>query len=162
MSCGLLIISLHVVPQCSSTLGSSPDFQDRLLTTSLDITEKAVQGLMSLLHAPPLVFLISRSFVPGTCTRSWVSSRVFCSHLDPSTTSILSSVLSYRNHGLLESGKESKRRKEERRKTLFRHLSTVCSPPWFILSSKLWSRSVIQRFFFFFFCACSEKSFHMF
>lgn len=101
------------MPQCSSTLGSSPDFQDRLLTTSLDITEKAVQGFKSLLRAPPPVFLLSRSFVPGTCARSRASSRVFSSHLDPSTTSILLSVLSYRDHGLLKFGKEGEKGKEK-------------------------------------------------
>ncbi|KAK2849470.1 hypothetical protein Q5P01_009304 [Channa striata] len=72
-----------------------------------------VQGLKSLLHAPPLVFLLSRSFVPGTCTRSWVSTRLFCSHLDPSTTSVLSSVPYYKNRGLRKFGKP----KQERKKT---------------------------------------------
>lgn len=34
--------------------------------------------------------LVFRVFVPGTCTLSWVSTRVFFSHLDPSTTRIQS------------------------------------------------------------------------
>lgn len=56
------------------------------------------------------MFLFSRSLSPGTCALSWVSTRVFFSHLDPSQTRTQSSVLSCTDHGLLKLEKKNARK----------------------------------------------------
>lgn len=106
------------MPQSSST----PAFS-RLVSTSLDIIERGKEREGSRGFEVPAscstpgvpVFQV---FVPGTCTLSWVSTRVFCSHLDLSTTSLQSSVLQ-KPRPLLKFGKNARKERKKEEKDTF-------------------------------------------
>lgn len=103
--------------------------------------ESSWVGWKPLLHAPPLVFLISRSLSPGTCSHSWVSTRAFSVRIwipvQPASGPASSPTETL---GLLRFGKE-KRRRLKKPKFFPITFHSLLSSRGFYFSSKLWSSS---------------------
>lgn len=124
MSCGP-VISHSVAPPSAPVLIFNTGYHKSRHYRGTGRAESEVPAPRSSPGVPDL-----QVFVPGTCTRCWLSTRVFCSHLDPSTTSITlqpQCPLLQKPTGLRKFWKESKE-KEERRETPSRLPSTAYSP----------------------------------
>lgn len=141
MSCGP-VISHSVAPPSAPVLIFNTGYHKSRHHRETGRAESGVPAPRSSPGVPDL-----RVFVPGTCTRCWLSTRVFCSHLDPSTTSIQPQrPLLQKPTGLRKFWEESKE-KEERRETPSRLPSTAYSPVViYTFVEALWSTRVILRF----------------